>query len=85
MKPQYNEGPGDWQSMFAERRIFSVYFTINGEKNIVFYFRTLLYIKLPLVYQYASPAYIVTYSAAFCNPIPDYEQSNRYPVPDYVL
>ena len=71
--------------MFAERRIFSVYFTINGEKNIVFYFRTLLYIKLPLVYQYASPAYIVTYSAAFCNPIPDYEQSNRYPVPDYVL
>ena len=40
---------------------------------------------LPLVYQYASPAYIVTYSAAFCNPNPDYEQPNHYPVPDYVL
>ena len=37
MEPRYNEGPRDWQNLFAITRFFSINCTINGARNIVCY------------------------------------------------
>ena len=38
VKPQYNEGPRDWQHLFAIAAFFFMYFTITaGKKNRLFY------------------------------------------------
>ena len=37
VEPTYNEGPRDWQNLFAVPRFFFIYFTITGLKKIVCY------------------------------------------------
>ena len=37
VEPTYNEGPRDWQNLFAVSRFFFIYFTITGLKKIVCY------------------------------------------------
>ena len=52
MEPQYNEGPGDWQNLFAIRqgfvisRLIFIYFTINKVKKIVPIYGGRLYIEV---------------------------------------
>ena len=35
VKPRYNEGPRDWQNLFAVSRLSFIYFTITGVTKIV--------------------------------------------------
>ena len=37
MEPRHNEGPRDWQNVFAIMRFFFIYFTVTGAKNIFRY------------------------------------------------
>ena len=60
VEPRYNEGPRDWQSLFAIPRFFFKYLTITGVKKIpASLYRGLRhievrYIEVPL-YEYNRP------------------------------
>ena len=43
VEPRYNEGPSDWQNLFAISRFFFTYFTITGVKKIVLILRVSLH------------------------------------------